>query len=119
MQLQVLQNISYKFRLHLGYIYALAQVKTAKGFGVDNISSFFLKLALPFFENSLTLSFIASIETSTFPESWKIARATPIFKGGDQIDKSNYRPISVLPVIARLFAVTIICSKSVVPTCGR
>ena len=44
-----------------------------------------------------------SIEKSIFPESWKLARATPIFKDGDRVDKSNYRPISVLLVIARLF----------------
>ena len=51
---------------------ALAKVKTTKGFGVDNISSFFLKLALPFAEYSLTLSFNTTIETSIFPESWKL-----------------------------------------------
>ena len=51
---------------------ALAKVKTTKGFGVDNISSFFLKLALPFAEYSLTLSLNTSIETSIFPELWKL-----------------------------------------------
>ena len=33
----------------------------------------------------------------------KLARVTPIFKDGDKTDKSNHRPISVLPVISRLF----------------
>ena len=80
-----------------------AKVKTTKGFGVDNISSFFPKLALPFVENSPTLLFNTSIETSIFLELWKIARVTLIFKDGVRADKSNYRPISVLPVIARLF----------------
>ena len=32
---------------------AFAKIKTAKSFGIDNISSYFLKLALPFIENSL------------------------------------------------------------------
>ena len=72
-------------------------------FGTDNISSCFLKLALPFIENSLAFLFNTSIETSMFPDSWKIARVTPIYKNGDKADKSNYRPISVLPVISRLF----------------
>ena len=36
-------------------------------------------------------------------DSWKIARITPIFKDGDRAEKSNYRPISVLPVISKLF----------------
>ena len=82
---------------------AFAKVKTAKSFGTDNISSYFLKLALPFIENSLAFLFNTSIETSQFPDSWKVARVTPIFKNGAKTDQSNYRPISVLPVISRLF----------------
>ena len=82
---------------------AFAKVKTAKSFGIDNISSYFLKLALPFIENSLAFMFNTSIETSMFLDSLKIARVTPIYKNGDRADKSNYRLISVLPVISRLF----------------
>ena len=51
--------------------YAFAKIKTAKSFGIDNISSYFLKLALPFIENSLAFMFNTSIETSMFPDSWK------------------------------------------------
>ena len=80
-----------------------AKVKTAKSFGTDSISSYLLKLALPLIENSLAFLFNTSIVTSMFPDSWKIARVTPIYKNGDKADKSNYRPISVLPVISRLF----------------
>ena len=42
-------------------------------------------------------------EELDFPDSWKVARITPIFKDGDRTEKSNYRPISVLPVISKLF----------------
>ena len=45
---------------------AFAKIKTAKSFGIDNISSYFLKLALPFIENSLAFLFNTSIETSQF-----------------------------------------------------
>ena len=81
---------------------ALAKTKTSKSFGNDNISCHFLKLALPFIENSLACLFNTSLVTSQFPDSWKLARVTPIFKEGDKTEKSNYRPISVLPVISRL-----------------
>ena len=81
----------------------LAKAKISKSFGHDNISYFFLKLALPYIENSLAILFNTSIETSIFRDSWKLARVTPIFKEGDKDDKSNYRPISVLPAISRLF----------------
>ena len=82
---------------------AFATLKAAKSFGTDDISGFFLKLSLPFIENSLAFLFNISIETGRFPDSWKVARVTPIFKDGDKTEKSNYQPISVLPVISRLF----------------
>ena len=82
---------------------AFAKVKTTKSFGVDNISSYFLMLALPYIVNSLTFLFATSFEISQFQDSWKVARITPIFKDGDRTDKSYYRPISVLPVISKLF----------------
>ena len=46
---------------------AFAKVKTANSFGIDNISSYFMKLALPYIENSLVFLFNTSIETSQFP----------------------------------------------------
>ena len=82
---------------------AIAKIKTTKGFGKENISCYFLKLATPFIEKSLADLFNMSIETSQFPDLWKSARVTPIFKEGDKAEMSNYRPMSVLPVIARLF----------------
>ena len=81
---------------------AFATVKTAKSFGTVNISSYFLKLVLPSIENSLAFLFNTSIETSRFPDSWKVARVTPIFKEGDKAEKSNYRPISVLRLFEKL-----------------
>ena len=50
---------------------SFATIKTAKSFGTDNISSYFLKLALPFIENSLAFLFNKSIETSKFPDASK------------------------------------------------
>ena len=82
---------------------ALTKVKTIKDFDVDSISSYFLKLALPFIENSLACLFNYSVETSLFSDSWKVARVAPIYKDGERAEKSNYRPISVWPVILRLF----------------
>ena len=69
---------------------AFATVKTVKGFGTDNISSYFMKLVLPFTGDSLAYLFNTSIETSRFPDSWKVARFTPIFKEGDKAENSNY-----------------------------
>ena len=81
--------------------YAVVKIKTTKGFGKDNIC--YLKLAMPFIEKSFADLFNTSMETSQFPDLWKCARVTPIFKYGDKPEMSNLRPISVLPVIARFF----------------
>ena len=58
------------------------RMKVKKSFGNDNISGYFLKIALPYISRILMLIFNTSIETSTFPVSWKIARVTPIYKDG-------------------------------------
>ena len=63
---------------------AVGKLKNSKSFGNDNISSFFLKLALPFVAKSLLKIFNTSLETSKFPDTWKTARVAPIFKDGDK-----------------------------------
>ena len=44
-----------------------------------------------------------SLETSNFPDILKNARVTPIFKSGKITDINNYRPISVLPTLSKIF----------------
>ena len=44
-----------------------------------------------------------SIYQGTFPESLKIARVIPIFKGENEQLVHNYRPISVLPFYSKIF----------------
>ena len=95
------------FNFHVIDTFQLGKVfgklKTSKGCGNDGIASCFLKIALPVISESLCDIFNLSIATGCFPDSWKIARVAPIFKSGQPDDRSNYRPISVLPVLARVF----------------
>ena len=84
-------------------IITLNKMKTSHGSGHDGIASFYLKIALPVVGGSLCDLFNKSLFAGKFPEDWKIARIAPIFKSGAKDDRSNYRPISVLPFISRLF----------------
>ena len=45
-----------------------------------------------------------------FSDKLKIAKVTPIHKKGDSKLITNYRPISVLPVISKIFE-TVICDQ--------
>ena len=81
----------------------MSKFKTSKSFGLDLISSYFLKIGMPILASPLCQLFNLSMSQGLFPDSWKIARVAPIYKTGPTDDQSNYRPISVLPVVSRLF----------------
>ena len=38
-----------------------------------------------------------------FPDDWKCGRVALHFKAGDRNDVNNYRPISVISVVAKVF----------------
>ena len=42
-------------------------------------------------------------ETGIFPSSLKLGNITPIFKKDDHLDKSNYRPVSILPLLSKVY----------------
>ena len=73
-----------------------------KSSGLDNISARLLKEAAPIVIRSLTYIINLSISTGIFPNAWKLAKVTPIFKEDAKTDPNNYRPISVLPVVSKL-----------------
>ena len=51
----------------------------------------------------LTKLFNLCISLNVYPKVLKVACVTPIYKKGDAGDPSNYRPISILPVISKIF----------------
>ena len=62
--------------------------------------STYLRIAAP---QSLGTLFNLSMETNIFPLEIAIEKVFPIFKAGDQSDEDNYRPISVIPSVGRVF----------------
>ncbi len=75
----------------------------ATAVGVDGISPRVLKAALDPLSIIICRIINRSFDLGAFPDGLKIARVTPIFKDGDRGDPGNYRPISVLPAISKLF----------------
>ena len=68
----------------------------SKATGLDNISTDLISISLCDLFNKSLLSGI-------FPNDWKCARVTPSFKQREASDLNNYRPISVISVIAKVF----------------
>ena len=51
---------------------------------------------------ALTMVVNTSFRTDDFPDAYKHAMVTPIFKKGNRTDPSNYRPISSLPILSKV-----------------
>ena len=63
----------------------------------------FLKIASCIVSEWLSKLFNKCMTTGEFPESWKIAHITPIPKVHSPSSSAEYRPISFLPVLSKLF----------------
>ena len=80
----------------------LSSLKTRKATGADGITAQMLKATGTSIVKSITKLFNLSLKTGIFPTDWKFARVVPIPKTGNPESPSNYRPISILPIISKL-----------------
>ena len=74
-----------------------------KATGSDGISGQMLLLCDDSVVLPLKIIFQNILETSTYPDMWKLANITPIFKKGNKQLIKNYRPISLLPICGKMF----------------
>jgi hypothetical protein len=79
------------------------KLSICKASGLDNISVRLLKFSAPTTINSLAYIINLVICKGIIPADWKSARVSAIHKNDSKLDLNNYRPISVLPVIAKVF----------------
>ena len=75
---------------------------TKKASGLDGIPACLVKASVSVISESLTHIFNLSINQGVLPDDWKNARVTPVYKEGVKSTASTYRPISVLPVVAKI-----------------
>ena len=81
----------------------ISNLNTKKATGHDGISAKLVKLAKPVILPHLTSLINISLTTSVFPDSLKLAQVIPLHKKNSTLDKSNYRPVSILPTISKIF----------------
>ena len=81
----------------------LKNIDISKPAGDDNLPERFLKDGTIILEKPVTKICNLSIKLKIFPDQCKLAKLKPIFKKGSRMDTSNYRPISLLPLILKIF----------------
>ena len=53
--------------------------------------------------SELTILINNCLKKGVFPDDLKLADITPIFKKEDSLNKENYRPVSILPHLSKVF----------------
>ena len=70
--------------------------------GPDNVPTYAIKQAISIAAGHLMFVINSFFSNGEFPDAWKMARVTPIFKSGEQDLVINYRPISILPALSKI-----------------
>ena len=82
---------------------ALNSLDSHKSTGPDNVPTKLLKLTAILIYEPLIKLFNKSLQSGTFPKTWKEASVTPVFKNsGSPSDIRKYRPISRLSCLSKI-----------------
>ena len=68
-----------------------------------NMPVFIQKILAPIISPTVSMLFNNSVSKAIFPECIKIGKSIPILKSGDSNSTVNYRPISMLPFLSKIF----------------
>ncbi len=83
--------------------FALMNLEVNKSTGLDKIPANVLRLSADIIAPSLTYILNLSLDTGIYVDDWKRARVIPIYKSEDRRKCENYRPISILPIVSKVF----------------
>ena len=82
---------------------ALKGLKKNKSAGEDNLlNEFFKNASLPV-KLFILLLFNKILDMEFFPAIWAIGKVVPVFKKGDKRDANNYRGITIMSCLGKLF----------------
>ena len=81
----------------------IRKINPSKATGSDGVSGQMLRLCDDSVILPLNIIFSNILSTSIYPDLWKIANVTPVFKKDDKQLLQNYRPISHLPICGKIF----------------
>lgn len=81
----------------------IKELKSGKSHGCDFILNEFLKVSQAALAAIITTLFNTILATRTYPKDWAYGYIIPIFKKGEKTDPGNYRGITLLSHMGKLF----------------
>ena len=81
----------------------LCKLNSSKATGLDLLSPRFIKDCAKLIASPLTHILNLSLSTGEIPVNHKFAKVMPIYKKNNKMEAGNYRPISILNMISKLF----------------
>ena len=80
----------------------LEKLDARKAKGSDGTPGSLLQQCADLLAYSLAVLFCTSLRTGTIPSAFKLASVVPLYKAGDPSVPTNYRPVSLLPIVSKL-----------------
>ena len=81
----------------------LDNLNPRKAVGADGISPRLLRLSAPVMAEEITRLINFLIANRSWPDEWKCGNLTPVFKKDKDTRKENYRPVSVLTALSKVY----------------
>jgi hypothetical protein len=81
----------------------ITQLNVKKSTGIDGLPARFLVMSADIISPSITYILNMSLHAGIFPSIWKTAKVSALFKKGPLNNPDNYRPISILPTLSKIF----------------
>jgi pimeloyl-CoA synthetase len=82
---------------------AIMELKNGKIPGEDGILNEFIKLGIEEIISPITRLFNLILDTEEVPKQWNLSTIILLHKKGPKDDLNNYRPISLMPDLYKLF----------------
>ncbi|CAH2088608.1 unnamed protein product [Euphydryas editha] len=101
---ETLFETSFEVVKEVEVLNGITRLKSDKSPGPDNITNEVLKLGASYLAGTLTQLFNLVLETAIAPNQWTESHIILLYKKGDPNDINNYRPISLLSSIYKLFS---------------
>ena len=101
------RDISTEFRITHTTVQTItkviSEIDTKKSTSKDSIPAKILKINTDLVSPILCNAFNTGVTTYSFSNHLKLAEIKPIFKKDDRTDKENYRPVSLLPIVSKVY----------------